>query len=278
MKNVLVLTDFSETANLASNLGIMIAKKLHAGITFLHLISTPVEWKNLPLEKENLYPETKAAIGDAKDKLFALERSAESSGVEAHTSLLFNHEIGEVYRYINKKHYDLVVIGTHGEKGKNKAVGSNTLKVIHKSPVPVIAVKSSSRIEVPKRWLIVSDFHEKSRQSFDVLMEMGEKLEASVQLLYVNTPYYFAETTEINQKLEKFTGPYSHREIKLNIFNAFNEERGIQAFMESENFDMVSVITHGQSGLNPVFRRSITEKILNHLDLPVMSINADIKP
>lgn len=277
MKNVLVLTDFSQSAELASSLGILFAKKLHTGITFLHLISTPVDWRLLPLEKENLYPETKAAIGDAKDKLFTLERKAEGEGVEAHTPLMYNQGLVDVYRYINKEHYELVIMGTHGEKGKNKEVGSNTLQVLQKSPVPVIAVKLGCKPEVPRRWAIVSDFLEKSRESFNSLMELAKNLDASVQLLYVNTPYYFAESTEINEKLAKFTAPFSSMEIKTNIINAFNEERGIQAFTGANELDMVGVITHGRSGLNPVFRRSITEKVINHLDMPVISINTDLK-
>ncbi|MCC8360681.1 universal stress protein [Salinimicrobium sediminilitoris] len=276
MKNVLVLTDFSETANLASDIGLAIAGKLKTGITFLHLVSTPVEWRKLPLEKENLYPETKAAIGDAKDKLFSLERKAHDMEVEAHTSLVYDAGMEEIYGYINEKNYCLVLIGTHGEKGRNKTAGTNTLRVLHKSPVPVIAVKLGANPNVPQKWVIVSDFLEKSRESFNRIMDLAKKLGAAVQILYVNTPYFFEETTGIHKKLEPFTAPYSKMQIKPVIINAYNEERGIDAYVNSYECDLVSVITHGRSGLNPVFRRNITEKILNHLDLPLMNINADL--
>lgn len=276
MKNVLVLTDFSANAELASDLGIKIARRLNTGVTFLHLLSTPVEWRNLPLEKEKLYPETKAAIGEAKDKLFNLERRTEDEGVDAHTSLIFNLGIEEIYRYINQENYSLVVMGTHGEKGSHKPVGSNTLKVIHKSPVPVIAARSGEKSEVPLQWVIISDFMEKSRESFSKLMDLATKLDASVHLLYLNTPDFFIETMEINGKFKEFLAPYSGIDIKPIIINSFNEERGLDYYLQSYDCDLVSVIIHGPSGLNPFFRRSIVERILNQLDLPIMSINADL--
>ncbi len=274
MKNVLIPTDFSESAALASDYGIAIAKKLNAGVTFLHIVSTPVEWKKIPLEKESLYPETKAAIGDAKDGLFKLERMAEKEGVEACTSLIFNTGIEEIPRYINKENFSLVVMGTHGQKGINKMMGTNTLKVITRSTVPVLAVKVTDKHALPSKWLLASDFQEESRENFAVLMELAQSLEASVQVLYVNTPYYFAESTDIQEKMEKFLSHFPDSRIKRNIINAHNEERGIESFLRSCECDLVAVVTHGRTGLTPLFRRSITERLINHLDIPVLSMNS----
>ncbi len=275
MKNVLIPTDFSESANLASELGMHIAKKLHTGVTFLHLVSTPVEWRKLPLEKEALYPETKAAIGDAKDKLHKLERKAENMGVEATGSLIFNTGMEEIQKYINKNNSLLVVMGTHGQKGFEKVIGTNTLKVIHKSPVPVLAVKAPYEPTIPKRWVIVSDFQEESQEEFDTLIELAKGLEASVDVLYVNTPYYFAETPEINEKMDKFLNRYPGITGKKQIINALNEERGIGNFAKDCNCEVIAVITHGKADLTSLFRRSITERLLNNLDLPVLSINSN---
>lgn len=275
MKNILVLTDFSEAAEAACDQGVQIAKILQAGITFLHLIATPVEWRKLPLEKENLYPEAKAAIGDAKDKLFKLERKAEDSNVEAHTSLVYNLGVGDIYTYINEENYELVIIGAHGKAHRKIPVGSNTLKIARKSPVPVMIIRPEIRSHVPKKWLIVSDFPEKSKESLSLLMNLTRKLHASVQLLYVNTPYYFLETPQINEKLEKLVSSYKAMELTYMIIDAFNEERGIEAYVNTYDCDLVGLITHDHSGPHSVFRRSILEKILNQIDLPVININAD---
>lgn len=273
MKNVLIPTDFSQSAELAATYGVEIAKQLNSGVTFLHIISTPVEWKKIPLEKEGLYPETKAAIGSAKDALLKLERMAENAGVDACTSLIFNTGIEEIPKYISKNSYNLVVMGTHGQKGINKVMGTNTLKVINRSAVPVLAVKLTDKHSLPKNWVLVSDFQEESREKFEILMELAQGLEANVQALYVNTPYYFLESGDIQDRIESFLSKVPKDRVKRNIINANNEERGIESFLKSCECDLIAVITHGHSGLLPLFRRSITERLINHLQVPVLSLN-----
>jgi nucleotide-binding universal stress UspA family protein len=272
VKNVLIPTDFSKSAELASEYGVEIANQLDAEVTFLHIISTPVEWKKIPLEKESLYPETKANIGTAKDALFKLERMAESKGVEACTSLIFNTGIEEIPKYITKNSYSLVVMGTHGQKGIHKMMGTNTLKVINKSAVPVLAVKLTDQHRLPKKWVIVSDFQKESKKGFGVLMELAQGIGASVNALFVNTPYYFSESSEIEEKMQGFLDQFPKDHVKKNIINAHNEERGIETFLNSCECDLLAVITHGHGGLMPLFRRSITEKLINHLKIPVLSI------
>ncbi|NJY63857.1 universal stress protein [Salinimicrobium sp. CDJ15-81-2] len=275
MKNILVLTDFSEAAEVASDQGLEIAKVLDTGITFLHLISTPVEWRKIPLEKENLYPETKAAIGEAKDKLAKLERKAKELNVEAHSSLVYNLGMGEIYTYINEENYELVIIGAHGKADEKKPVGTNTLRIAHKSPVPVLILKPGAKPNLRGKWVIVSDYLEKSSESLSLFMNIALKLDASVQLLYVNTPYYFLETSQINEKLDRYISKYSEMDLTYKIIDAFNEERGIESYVNISNCDGVGLIVHGHSGLNPAFRRSILEKVLNQIDLPVITLNAD---
>ncbi|SDK66373.1 Nucleotide-binding universal stress protein, UspA family [Salinimicrobium catena] len=273
MKNVLIPTDFSKSAELAAKYGVEIAKQLNSGVTFLHIISTPVEWKKIPLEKESLYPETKAAIGSAKDALFKLERMAENQGVDACTSLIFNTGIEEIPKYISKNSYNLVVMGTHGQKGIDKVMGTNTLKVINRSTVPVLAVKLTDRHSLPKNWVLVSDFQDESREKFETLLELAQGLQAHIQVLYVNTPYYFLESGDIQDKMEGFLSTMPKDRVKRNIINARNEERGIENFLKSCECDLVAVVTHGRSGLLPLFRRSMSERLINHLTIPVLSLN-----
>lgn len=273
MKRILIPTDFSESANRASDLALEIAKKLNLGVTFLHLIATPVEWKKIPLEKEQLYPETKAAIGDAKDSLFKLERKAEQLGVDTTTSLVFNTGMEQVQRYINKDHYQLVVMGTHGVHGLDKMAGTNAYKVINRSPVPVLALKATDKAVIPTKWVVASDFEPESDPGIHKLMQLAESLGASVQALYINTPYNFVETPAIEEKMNRALTRFSDLSITKRVINAHNEENGIRTFLKNCECDLVAVITHGKYGFTSLFRRSITEELINHLEIPILSMN-----
>lgn len=273
MKRILIPTDFSESASKASDLALQIAKKLNLGVTFLHLVSTPVEWKKIPLEKEELYPETKAAIGDAKDSLCKLERTAANMGVDTSTSLVFNTGIEEIQRYINKENYQLVVMGTHGTHGIDKMAGTNTYKVINRSPVPVLALKATDKATIPENWVITSDFEEESEAGIHRLLELASSLGASVQALYVNTPYKFVESPAIEEKMDRALARFSDIAIRKKVISAYNEEKGIRTFLKTCECDLVAIVTHGKYGFTSLFRRHITEELINHLEIPILSMN-----
>ncbi|HSP11257.1 MAG TPA: universal stress protein [Salegentibacter sp.] len=273
MKRVLIPTDFSDCANHAANIGLELAKKLNSEVSFLHLINTPVDWSKLSLEKERLYPETKEAIGDAKDALLKLERRAEKLGVEANSLLLFNQGIEEIQNYISREKYCLVVMGTHGEKGMAKLMGSNTHRVLKHSPVPILSVKKTDRPAPIKKIGIASDFQDESRESFIEILELIKKLGLEIDVVYINTPYNFMESNQIEQAMDAFLSQQTDVKEKRFVFNARNEERGIGMYISSENPDMLATITHQHSDLGSIFSPGVTENIINHFDLPVLSIN-----
>lgn len=273
MKRVLIPTDFSDCANHATHIGMELAKKMNSEVSFLHLINTPVDWSKLSLEKESLYPETKAAIGNAKDELLKLERRAEKIGVEANSLLLFNQGIEEIQNYISKEKYSLVVMGTHGEKGMQKLMGSNTQNVLKQSPVPVLSVKQTAKSAPLKKIGIASDFQEETLDSFNKILELAKKFEMEIDVVYINTPYTFLESNQIEKAMDSFLTPQTDVKEKRFVYNAKSEERGIGMYIASEKPDMLATITGQHTGLEKIFRPGVTENIINHFELPVLSIN-----
>ncbi len=272
MTKILIPTDFSESANHASEVAIQLAQKMKTGVVFLHLITTPVDWSKLPLERENLYPETKALVGDAKDKLARLQRKAEEAGVEAHTSLVFNTAMEEIEKYVKKDLHLLVVMGTHGTRGVNKMLGTNTIRLTEKSRVPVLAVKLGQSVKLTGQWVVYTDFQEESRAGFENLMELAEKMNATVQLLYVNTPYHFSESLEIEEKMAGFLERHRNKGIRNMVINARNEERGIENHVKSCHCELLAIAVHRRNNYQ-FFGRSIAAKLIDKLDIPVLSIS-----
>lgn len=273
MSRILIPTDFSECADNAIENGLRIAKQLKADITFLHLIATPVEWSKLPLERESLYPETKAAIGEATSILNNLVRKAETLGVEACYSLIYNLGVENIPEYITKSQYNLVIMGTHGKKGDKNVMGSNTQKVIRNSTVPVLTIKTSQKIEKFEKIVIASDFHKKSADAFYILVNLALQLTFNIEMLYVNVPYQFRESKDIDHTMAEFLKQFPDKPIKKFVVNAYNVPRGIDEFLQSSKPDIVGNITHGHTGLLNYFSPSITESVINHSSLPVLSIN-----
>ncbi len=232
-----------------------------------------MEWNKLPLEKESLYPETKAAIGDATSRLNNLVRKTETLGVDASYSLVYNLGVENIPEYISKSEYKLVVMGTHRKKGDKNVMGSNTQKVIRNSSVPVLIIKTNQQIEKFEKIVIASDFHKKSVDAFYIMVNLAMQLKFNIEMLYVNVPYQFRESKDIDHSMVEFLKQFPNKVIKKFVVNAYNVPRGIDEFVPSSKPCIIGNITHGHTGLLNYFSPSITESVINHSSLPVLNIN-----
>jgi nucleotide-binding universal stress UspA family protein len=277
MKNILVPTDFSDCAHEAVELGFEFAKKASAEIHFLHLVRTPVDWVKLPLEKEDFYPEIKEEIGLAKSKLSQLKRKAEKMGLVCQTFLVYDKGREEIDMHIEHHKHDFVIMGSHGAKGFKEFIGTNTQRVVRNSPVPVFIVKKRPEKFEIKNIVFASTFEEDVQGPFQKVVEFAELMKAKIHLLYVNVPYHFKETDESDNNMRTFLDKCPKGTCTINIYNALDEERGIQKFTESINADVIAITTHGKSGIMKMISPSITESLVNHSDIPIFSVNIKIK-
>jgi len=273
MKNILIPTDFSECARAAEEIGLEIAKKANAKISFLHTISPPIDWVKLPLEKEVNFPETKAEIGAAKSELSALVRNVHKLSLEADEFIAFNKGREAIDRHIENYSNDLVVMGSHGSKGFKELIGSNTQKVVRYSPSPVLVIKEKKKLEEINSIVFASTFEEDVHESFSKVIEFADLIDAKIHLLYVNMPFHFKETDEIEERMTQFLNKCPRGTCTINVYNALNEERGILNFSKKINADLISVTTHGKTGFMRMLSPSITESLINHSSLPVLSVS-----
>ncbi|MBT0812501.1 universal stress protein [Litoribacter ruber] len=274
MKKILVPTDFSQGSKIATEYALAIAEMCNTSIVFLHIVVTPLDWVNLPLEKEKLYPETKAEIANAKRALQELENNAHAKGVAVETSLQFNKSREAIEEHIIKGEFDLVVMGSHGARGiREFMIGSNAQKVIRNSAVPVLVVKTPPDEYTFRNIVFASTYQDGHIASFQKIIELGENLAAPIHLLYINTPYYFKETEDMEYMLNSFAEGFPNNNFQKHIYNAFNEERGISNFMTNKGMDVLAIATEGKSSIKQLFSPSLTESLINHLDNPILTLN-----
>lgn len=273
MKKILVPTDFSDCANAAAQFAIDLAEKVHAEIDFLHLQQTPVNWVNLPLDRERNFPDTHKAIAHAENELRTWCSKAAAKGVKAHPLLVFNTATDEILEHVEKLREDVVLMGT-GEKYTlgDAILGSNTQQMIRKSMVPVLSLKTPVTEEV-RKVVFVSDFSEVSMKAFEGITKFVQSIEASMDLLFVNTPEEFESTatTESNMNLVESMAPKG-MELQKYIINANSVEDGVLDFARGHEVDLIAICTHGKSGLKRLLDPSIAEEVAMLSPVPVLTI------
>lgn len=274
MKNILVPTDFSDAANRAADIAIAIAAKSGAKIHFLHLQLTPVPWVKLDKEKEKRFPETLKEIGHANYLLNNLVQKAEKKGLTAEHFLVFDVGREEILKHVPAHHHDFIVMGSRGASGfKELFIGSNAQKVLREANVPVLVVKEKAKWPIDNI-VFASDFEQDVHRAFGTVVELADLHQSHIHLLYVNAPFAFEETDRTLQKMYAFleTCPRGGS-CSIHIYNSLNEENGILKFSQSMPADLIALTTHGRKGFFNLTDKSITESVVNHAQIPVLSMN-----
>ena len=265
MKKILVPTDFSEFADMATDMAIILAEKSNAEIHFVHLMDIPIDWiKLVEPDQKKMYPDITSKVKLANQKLDLLIERVEKAGLVAKKFIVYNANYKYVMKHIESFNCDFVVMGSHGTTGLGELlIGSNTQKVVRYSEVPVMVVKSSS----PKLGDIVfaSDFEIDAFNAFKRILEIAEVLQVKIHLLFINTPTNFTETKLTDLKMKKFVTEGGDVIKGSWVYNCLDFEEGLIEFTKDHG-SIIAMVTHGAKG-------NVTESIVNHLDIPVLSVH-----
>jgi hypothetical protein len=151
----------------------------------------------------------------------------------------FKHAISslvpEVEKYIKEHQIDLVIVSTHG-KG-NAIVGSNADKIVRRSQVPVLSIRSCPK-QIPK--IILPVMQVKPDGKFiDAVKNLQEFFDAHLHIVSINTPLYFRNNPDAMRDLEKFAnGVFSN--YTLHIRSDYTVETGIANFATEIEADLIA--------------------------------------
>ena len=100
-----------------------------------------------------------------------------------------------------------------------------------------------------------------------------DSLDAELHLLHINTPAYFEQTDDTLERMERVADEYDLEESMLYIYNDFNIEEGIINYSNLVDADLIVLVTHGFKGLKRLMSDNVTESVVNHSTIPVLSLH-----
>ena len=144
-KRILVATDFSETADVALDYAVDLAKELRANVIVMHAYELPIY--GFPSGALVASAEMAARImTGAQEGLEAACKKRGGRGVEISSVLRQGIAWEEVHRVADEMNAELIVIGTHGRQGLSRALlGSVAEKIIRTSTRPVLTIHTSGK-------------------------------------------------------------------------------------------------------------------------------------
>lgn len=256
---VVVPYDFSEVADHAVKYALNAAKASEMKVFLLHVVKKDSEKKDAESKLE------KAAAGFPG----ATEGVIRSKVV---VGSIFE-DIAKIAETLDAK---LIVMGTHGEKGLQRILGSHAIKVITSGVIPFCVVQEDTRIGDINRIVVPFDLSKESIQILTFASRLSKIYNAEVNLVGgEQTDEFLIRKSHSNIRLatshlEKEGVP--HKVELLPRQKRFAE--AVLDYAETNNADLIAV-GYMQNSIIPQLDRFVQTLITNEKRLPVLVVNAE---
>lgn len=268
MKKILVPCDFSKPAIDAFRFALDIAAVSKGSVHLLNVIELPVMPDPMMLPGLNFEGALIEELRAKTEKHFTKLLEKHSTGnVKVITSLKFGVPSRLIIDYTTAQSIDLVVMGSHGASGVREFfIGSNTEKIVRKSPVPVLVAKNYFKRQI-KNIVFPNTLDAKNQDRLVAkVKEFQDFFKAKLHVVYINTPLNFTTDNVTHERLDAFVSQYKLKNYTCNIFNHADEEEGINQFTRRIKGDLIAIGTHGRKGVAHLLSGSLAEDVVNHTD------------
>jgi nucleotide-binding universal stress UspA family protein len=187
LKNILLLTDFSEPSVAALQYATMIARAYDSKVTVLHVV--------VPSIYSYMAGEMSASLLDAEDETAQKEMGrvqAQLTGLPS--EVIVRRDTGvwpSLAEFLHERDVDLIVLGTHGRTGLKKVMfGSTAEEVFRRTTIPVLTVGPAVRRPAQSGnqfncVLLATDFNSVSSVAASYAMSLAQENQSRLVLLHV---------------------------------------------------------------------------------------------
>lgn len=274
MKKILVPTDFSDSAYFASDVAMSLAGKMDAEVHFYTRIALQSQWSEITEGGKINHPEESPEFGEMKQNFKELREKYASYDTRIITSYSHGNVVEVVANYIDKEEIDLVVMGSRGADGLREWLfGSNSQKVVRHAHCPVLVIKHPPESTDFNHILFASDFREEALKPFERLVDFAQAFNAHVHLLNIAAYPKFDVTEEDKARMDVFRKRCWALPCTVHGQGDINVELGITHFANDHNIDLIAIANYGEPFLTRMMKGSVSESLVNHLEIPVLALN-----
>ncbi len=267
MKNIFIITDFSEASRKAGYYGIGIAKHFNANVFLFHAYQAPVQ---VP-ESYILY--TTEDFWQSAKELMENESAEINPGNQVKVEICGGEGIPSevILTEARKRNADVIICGMKGiGKGLRKIIGSTTSALTRKSEIPLIVVPENASFIVPENIALASDIDpETSGATVELLKEIGEKFSSRLSVVWV-VDEEFDHKQESRFRPSGFINQLKSLDPVFEYPSGSSIVKTLDGFVKSHSIDLLAMIPHKHDLLERFFTESITKKMIFHSEIPML--------
>jgi nucleotide-binding universal stress UspA family protein len=290
---ILWTTDGSRESKEALSYAKIFAKAFNSEILGLHVIKS-IDKGFLGLLGERLdirgLTEDSTIKANWFDMFEGVQEELKREGLKFSFKVLSGTPHEKIIEVSNEEKADFIVMGKRGMGLKDRMlVGSNTIKVLQRSQLPVLAVKDRRQKTIPRirKILVPFDVSEKFDTALRYAVSLGRTFNGIISVIYVleliSYPYEFPlkvlneikglHDSELKNKIAEIHSQEGNKvKIKHKVIESINPYLGIIRYAEDEKPDIIVMNTHGRKGMKKLMLGSVAEKVIQEAPCSILAI------
>lgn len=290
VNSILFPTDGSPCAEYAQAHAAFLADQFAADLHMLHVVeadigslsdlSNIVDLDEREILEQLRLPVPEAVEAPSEERVHRVKRTDESAAQG-------------ILDYAADEDIDLIVMGTHGRRGMGRLLmGSVAEEVVRMSESPTLTVCGPDRPTPTRdinRVLVPMGLSEHTGTLFDHARAIGATYGAELELIHIVErspfpPVYGvdadpASDTAVTDRVHEALEEYAASAHELGVETRITVRRGhpaevILERIETAPIDLVTIATHGRSGLRRLLIGSVAEKVVRMASCPVFTVKS----
>jgi nucleotide-binding universal stress UspA family protein len=273
MNNLIIIPiDFSEQSMIALEQGCNLASVLHSDILLLHISDNPLLF--LTQGARDAHEAEMKAVEERLKEL--AEKIRTDHSVQATYEIRSGKIYSEVTEVAAERDARFILMGTNGSVGlKKRVIGSNTLRVIKESTTPVISIKGKHHRRGCQTIVLPLDLTKETRQKVGKAIEFAEAFGSRICVVSVVDSKDEEEVTRLKRQMIQVQRYIETRNIPCTsdmIKSEGSIAHTVLSFAKSVEADLIMVMTQQEQDITDLFIGSSAQEIINHSEVPVVSI------
>ena len=270
-KKILIPVDFSDCAKNALKYAIQFAKATESKLVLLHAYHIPIPAAEAGITIDaNMADDYVNEGQEQMEKLYSEFPDLSELALPHEIKMSFASDA--IVNTARELEVDLIIMGTHGASNAiDEMVGSNTLHVVKKCEIPVLAVPINYEGTLVNDILFSYDYQSiSSKEVIQPLIDFALAFGAKLHIMHITDKLdklhqgAIGEARLLEQYLKGITHTYHMSEGE-------HIETGILEYIDSHDIDILAVMPRKHNMFERLFQSSVTKQLIHHSNVPLFA-------
>ncbi|MCZ6791868.1 MAG: universal stress protein [Candidatus Dadabacteria bacterium] len=301
LKMIIWATDGSQESERALDYAKYIAGKSGAEIVGVHVVPMPVQllFHILSDSKAEIRKWGLRIENNAAKKFDEVKEELQKTGIKFDGVILKGVPSDKIKEHAERRKADLIVMGKHGHGFfESMIAGSETIRVLKSSHVPVLAVKGKNNTNKAefKNILVPIDLSEKSDTALTYALNIAQLTGAKITVIFVLRLDIYAQeipagalelateqsiksfnksASQIKKAFDSKRGTSKNIKMETEVIYGMSEAVKISQYAEKHNIDLIVIHTHGKTGITRFLLGSVTERVVSAAQCSIIAMRPE---